>query len=128
MSTKRLHEYSVPTLGLGLGLIGLVAGIIGGQWPLGLLVFGVMTLYVVALLAGDRFAVTRVLAGRPADEREQSFDLRATAFAGAVVITCIIAGFFYEFARGRDGAPFVWLGAVAGLSYLLAVIWLRWRA
>jgi hypothetical protein len=128
MSTKRASEYSVPALALVLGLIGWIVAAIGGQGRWGILIFGIMALYALVLLAGGRFAVTRVLAGRPADEREQSFDLRATAFAGVVVIACIIGGFFYELAAGRSGEPFVWLGTVAGLSYLVAVIWLRWRA
>lgn len=127
MPTKRASDYSVPALAILLGLIGFVAAWIGGEIVAGLLVFAVMAVYAVVLLAGGRFAVTRVLAGRPADEREQSFDLRGTAFAGAVVIVCIIGAFFYELARGRSGEPFIWLGAVAGLSYLAAVVWLRWR-
>jgi hypothetical protein len=30
-------------------------------------------------------------------------------------------------ARGHSGAPYDWLGAIAGVAYLVAVIWRRVR-
>ena len=39
----------------------------------------------------------------------------------------VIAGFVVEAARGNDGAPYAWLGALGGLAYLLAIIVLRLR-
>jgi presenilin-like A22 family membrane protease len=44
-----------------------------------------------------------------------------------VVITAIIIAFLVEVARGNSGAPFTWLGAIAGLAYLLAVVVFRIR-
>jgi hypothetical protein len=32
-----------------------------------------------------------------------------------------------EVARGHSGTPYTWLGALAGLTYILAVAYLRWR-
>jgi hypothetical protein len=55
-------------------------------------------------------------------------DLRATALSGLVVILAIIGGWLYEIANGRDGNPYTWLGAVAGLAYILAVAILRRRS
>jgi hypothetical protein len=44
-----------------------------------------------------------------------------------VVIVAIITGFLVEVARGGDGNPFTWLGAIAGVAYLAAVIVMRVR-
>ena len=43
------------------------------------------------------------------------------------MITAIIVAFVVEVARGHDGNPYAWLGAVAGLAYLAAVAVLRMR-
>jgi hypothetical protein len=62
------------------------------------------------------------------DERWRSIDLRATATSGLVLISVVIVAFISEIAHGRSGQPYVPLGAIAGVSYLVAVIWLRWRS
>jgi hypothetical protein len=67
-------------------------------------------------------------AGRRADERWRSIDLRATAVAGLAVTTAVIVGFVWEIAHGRSGNPYTVLGAIAGVVYLLALVWLRWRS
>ena len=43
-----------------------------------------------------------------------------------MIITIIIA-LLVEVARGHNGTPYTWLGAIAGLAYLAAVIVLRAR-
>jgi hypothetical protein len=54
--------------------------------------------------------------------------VRATAFAGTVAIAAIIVGFMIDVARGGNGAPYDWLGAIAGLAYLGAVVYQRVRS
>ena len=49
-------------------------------------------------------------------------DVRATAFAGSILIT-----FLVELARGNDGAPYNWLGAITAIAYLAAIATLRAR-
>jgi presenilin-like A22 family membrane protease len=44
------------------------------------------------------------------------------------VITTIIVAFIIEVARGHDGSPYAWLGAIAGLAYLVAIVVLRLRS
>ena len=39
----------------------------------------------------------------------------------------IIVALAVELARGHDGSPYGWLGAVAGLAYLAAVVVFRMR-
>jgi hypothetical protein len=58
----------------------------------------------------------------------RSIDLRATAISGLAVIVAVIVGFLWEIAHGRSGQPYALLGAIAGLTYLLALVWLRWRS
>jgi hypothetical protein len=67
-------------------------------------------------------------AGRHADERWRSIDLQATAFGGLVLITAVIGAFIWEIAHGRSGNPYAPLGAIAGIAYLVALVWLRWRS
>jgi hypothetical protein len=35
--------------------------------------------------------------------------------------------FLVEIARGHEGSPYTWLGALAGVAYVAAVAFLRWR-
>src|SRR5947208_668966 len=66
-------------------------------------------------------------ARRRRDERFWKMDLVATAIAGMAVISVIIGAFIVELARGHDGNPYGWLGAVAGITYLIAIVVLRLR-
>jgi putative transcriptional regulator len=40
---------------------------------------------------------------------------------------CRVVAFVIELARGRSGSPYSWLGAIAGLAYLAAVVVFRLR-
>ena len=53
--------------------------------------------------------------------------IHATALTGNVVIGAVIVAFIVDVARGNDGMPFAWLGAIGGVAYLVAVIVLRVR-
>jgi hypothetical protein len=50
------------------------------------------------------------------------------AFGGTVLASAVIVAFVWEIAHGRSGEPYAPLGAIAGVSYLAAVVWLRWRS
>jgi hypothetical protein len=39
----------------------------------------------------------------------------------------IIVAFVIELARGHSGAPYTWLGAIAGLAYIAAIAVVRAR-
>jgi hypothetical protein len=54
-------------------------------------------------------------------------DMRATAVSGLVVIVALIVAWLVEIAHGHSGNPYSWLLAISGLSYLIAVVILRWR-
>lgn len=128
MQTTSTKKWAVPLLCLILGVAYLVAFWLGGNLGAGIGGLAVMVAYGALLLAGGRSETIRTLRGQPIDERWQMFDLRASAFAGTIVITVLIGGFLYEMARGQDGNPYSLLAAVAGISYIAALLWLRWRS
>ncbi len=122
------RRWALPVLSVLLGGVMWAAAAIGGHPGLGAVFFAIMAGYAAILVAGRRSDTVRVLGGDPADERWRAIDLRATAFAGIVLIIAVIAAFAWEIAHGRSGQAFANLGAIAGLSYLAALVWLRWRS
>ncbi len=120
-------KWYLPAFGVVLGLIMLGAQWIGGHVGNGLVSLGIMVSFSVALLLGGRSETVRGLRGDGRDERFRQIDVNATAFAGTTVIVAIIIAFLVEMARGHSGAPYTWLGAVAGLAYIVAVVVMRIR-
>ena len=123
----RRTRWATPAVGLLIGCAYLVAAWQAGHPALGFQMFGVMVLFTVGVvLAARRSETVQGLLDRR-DERITAIDLKATAFTGLVLVTAIIVAFVVELARGHDGRPYVWLGALGGVSYLAAVIALRIR-
>jgi hypothetical protein len=120
-------RWFLPVFAVFLGGLMFAAQAIGGHPGAGLVSFAVLALTGALVLFGGRSETIRGLRGDMRDERFQRIDIHATAFAGTVVILAIIAGFLVEVARGHNGNPFTWLGAVGGVSYLAAVILMRVR-
>ena len=95
--------------------IAWAASWVGGHPAAGLVSFLIMAGFGSVFVLGRRRESIRMMAaGRAADERWRSIDLRATAISGLVLITVVIAAFLWEIAHGRSGQPFTLLGAVAG--------------
>ena len=121
--------WELPVFSLALGGVVWVASWIGGHPVAGLFSFLIMAAFGAIFVVGRRSESLRmVAAGRGADERWRSIDLRATAIAGLAVVTVVIVAFLWEIAHGRSGQPYALLGAIAGVSYLIALVWLRWRS
>ena len=57
----------------------------------------------------------------------QRIDVHATALAGHVLIVAILGMCAWEWGHGRDGSPYVQLGAIAGVAYGAALGFLKWR-
>jgi hypothetical protein len=112
---------------LFFGGVAVLASWLGGQLATGLIALAILASFglFVALAGGSE--TIRGLRGDGRDERFAQIDLRATAAAGQVLIVAVIVGWLVEIARGHSGSPYTWLGAVAGLAYLLAVGLQRWR-
>ncbi len=120
-------KWFVPLVAAGLGVVVLAAQWIGGSPGSGLVSLAIMTGFGALVLLGGRSETIRGLRGDGRDERFQQIDLLATAAAGLAVILAIIVAFLVEVARGHSGAPYDWLGAIGGLTYLLAAVVLRLR-
>jgi hypothetical protein len=121
--------WELPLFSLALGGVMWAASWVGGHPMAGLASFGIMTGFGAVFVVGRRSESLRMMAaGRRADERWRSIDQRATAIAGLAVITALIVAFVWEIAHGRSGQPYANLGAIAGIAYLVALVWLRWRS
>lgn len=129
MSTvkRRLTYWSTPILALLIGVVYLVAYSLGGRPGDGAIGFAVMAIAAaLLLLAGRRSETVQGLLSRT-DERIAGIDLRATAVAGVVLIVVLLVSFVVSIATGHSGSPYDFLGAVAGGSYVLALLWYRVR-
>ena len=128
MVTTMSAKWGMPAFGLLLGVLLLTASAIGGQPIVGIGMFAVMAIYsgVVVVFVGRSEAIG-VLGGRPADERLAGFDLAATAVAGTVATLVALGGFLWQIAQGQSGADFALVAAAAGIGYLGALLWFRWR-
>jgi hypothetical protein len=122
------NKWVQPTIALVLGLVMWAAFWAGGDPGTGLFSFGVMAAFGAVLLFGGRSETVRGMRGDGRDERRAMIDLRATALAGLAVITAVIIGFLVEIARGHDGSPYTWLGALGGVAYLVGILIGRWRS
>jgi hypothetical protein len=120
-------KWFLPGFCVSLGVVMLAAMWIGGNAETGVFSLGVMTLFGAVILLGGRSETIRGLRGDGRDERFRQLDMVATAIAGLVVISAIIVAFVVEVARGEDGLPYSWLGAIGGLAYLVAIAVLRFR-
>jgi hypothetical protein len=85
-----------------------------------LIIFGA----VAAVLAlGGRSESIRAFRGDLTDERLRRVELRAVAFSGRVVILVLAVAYVVQLVRGHVGAPYTWLLAIGGASYLGAFIY-----
>jgi hypothetical protein len=117
----------VPLLATALGLVVFAAQWIGGDPGSGLVSLAIMVGFGALFLVGGRSETIRGLRGDGRDERFRQIDIHATALAGLAVIIAIVVAFLVELARGHNGSPYAWLGAIFGITYLVAVVVFRMR-
>ena len=121
-------KWYLPSFSLVLGLVMLAVSLLGGHPVQGLVSLAVLAAFgLFILLAGRRSETIRGLSGEGRDERFAQIDLQASALAGLAVIVALIVAWLVTTARGQSGQPYDWLLAIAGLAYVLAVGWFRWR-
>jgi hypothetical protein len=120
-------KWFLPLFSVALGLVIFGAQTIGGDAGSGLVSLAIMTAFGALILLGGRSETIRGLRGDGRDERFRMIDIHATALSGLAVIVAVIVASVIELARGHSGAPFTWLGAIAGITYLAAVVVFRMR-
>lgn len=120
-------RWAVPLLSLTIGAAYLVAGWLGGDLAFGIFGLALMVTTGAAFLLLSRFSETVAGLLDDRDERLNKIDSEATALAGMAVIMVVLVGFVVEIARGHDGWPYYLLGAIGGVAYLVALIFLRLR-
>jgi hypothetical protein len=120
-------KWFVPLFAVALGLIVFVAQWVGGDPGSGLISFAILAGFGALFLFGGRSETIRGLRGDGSDERFRQIDLHATALAGVAVIFAVIVGFVVELARGHNGDPYTWLGAIGGVTYIVAIVIFRIR-
>lgn len=130
MQTREImrRRWAFPAFCLFLGALLFGAFAIGGEPVAGAGGFALMAVLGAVFWFGRRSETLQGLGGPGRDERWELIDLRATAFAGLVLILVVLGAWLYEIARGEDGDPYGLLAAVAGLAYVLAVVVLRSRS
>lgn len=125
--TVAKSKWFMPLFAVFLGLVTFVAQWIGGDPESGLVSFAILAGFGALFLFGGRSETIRGLRGDGSDERFRRIDIHATALAGLAVITAVIVGFLVELARGHNGEPYSWLGAIGGVTYVLAIVIFRLR-
>jgi 4-hydroxybenzoate polyprenyltransferase len=128
MRTMTRTSWFLPLFSTALGVACFVAFWIGGERGSAWFALALMTGVGLAFLVGGRFDMIRGLRGDGRDEYWARIDVHATALAGHVVIAAIIVMCLWEWAHGRDGSPYVALGAFAGVAYVVALAVLRIRS
>jgi len=128
MTAVHRTKWFLPGFAVALGAAFAVAQWIGGDPSGGLISLAIMTVFGLAILLGGRSEMVRGLRGDGRDEYWQRIDVHASALAGNVILVAILAMCAWEWGHGRDGSPYVQLAAIAGVAYLVALGFLRWRA
>ena len=120
-------KWFLPAFSLVLGLVMLAVSWLGGSPGQGVISLAVLAAFGLIILLAGRSETVRGLRGDGRDERFAQIDLQATALSGLAVIVALIVAWLVATARGQSGNPYGWLLAIAGLTYVLAVAWFRWR-
>ena len=121
------QRWALPLLAVTIGLAYLVAGLLGGDRSFGVLGLILMVGTAAAFLVLSRFSETVAGLLDRRDERINRIDSEAAMIAGVAVIIAVIVGFIVEIARGQDGSPYSMLGAIGGVTYIVALVFLRLR-
>lgn len=116
-----------PAVCVAIGALGGTAQWLGGNRGDAVITFGLMAAIAAVFAAGGRNETIRMMRGDGRDERWAMIDVRATAFAGIVIIVILTGAAFWETAHGRTPEPFAPVLSAGAVSYAAALLWLRRR-
>jgi ascorbate-specific PTS system EIIC-type component UlaA len=105
----------------------LVAGVLSDDLSFGIVGVAVMLGVAVVFVVASRCSETVAGLRDRTDERINEIDRSASLVAGLTVLLVVLAMFVVEIAQGKDGSPYSQLGALGGVTYLVALVWLRFR-
>jgi len=120
-------RWAIPVVALAAGVGYLIAGLVGDNVGFGIFGLVLMVVFGAAFVLLRRSSETVAGLMDRTDERINSLDRDATMFAGSMVLVAAIVMFMVEIARGHDGSPYYQLAALGGVSYIVAMVWLRVR-
>ena len=126
-TSNRLTRWVAPGVGIGIGLAYLTAGWISGDLGFGVFGLALMVAVVAGMLVAARWSETVAGLLDRRDERINQLDSGASLVAGMTVLVAVIVMFVVEIARGQDGSPYYQLGALGGVAYVAALVYLRFR-
>jgi uncharacterized membrane protein len=127
---RRSHRINgaVVAVGIVMGLVYLAVGLASDELAGGLIGLGVMLALVTALAIGSRYSDTiALLADDVHEERHVHVHRRAALFTLNILALVIVVAAVVDVARGGSGAPYTWLAAFAGVTYVGAVLALARR-
>jgi hypothetical protein len=123
---KRMHSTAVLLVGGGALA---VAVWLGGDHGFAVALAGFYVVagavaYAVAGGSGDVAAIMRT----DGDERQRMIDHEATRLSGLAMTAFAIVGAIVQTARGADASPYLWMCAVGGIAYVVALAVQRRRS
>jgi hypothetical protein len=118
-------RWLMPLFTLTLGGVILVAEATDGDLAGGLGWFAVLAAVAALLAFGGRFQAVRDARGDGEDERDVLINSRAMAAAGTAMILVLTCAIVFQLARGEDAGPYVFVIAVGGATYAVALLALR---
>ncbi len=126
MTTKsELRRWATPVFGLVIGVVLAVIFLAQGEPGAAAACFAIMAGYSAVLVLGRRNEAVGLLGSGETDERREAISSRSALTSGYVLLAVVLGALVWEIAHGRDGQPYVQLGAVAGLSFLVGTFWYR---
>ena len=124
--TKWYHRaWFTPAFCLAIGAVSAGALWAGGNARDAVIGFGVMAGLALVFAVGGRNETIRAMRGDGRDERWALIDVRATAFAGMVIIAILVGASFWQMAHGNSPEPFAPVLCAGAVAYGAAVGWLR---
>jgi hypothetical protein len=128
LNSLRRTRWFQPLFAVLLGVVVLVVMSLGGHSSRGGVGLAVLAAFGAFLLLGGRSDTVRGLRGDGRDERFELMRLKAAGLAGRVVVLAVVAAYLVRVAEGHSGAPYSWLSALAGITFLLSFGCQRWRS
>jgi hypothetical protein len=126
-ATSPKTRWLVPGAAVLAGSAYLAAGLLGDDLGFGLSGLALMLGVAVVFMVASRWSETAAGLRDRTDERINEIDRSASLVAGMTVLLAVLVMFVVEIAQGMDGSPYYQLGAVGGVTYLVSLVWLRFR-